>query len=1294
MPCLLLLTLLWWTVPAPAEGFICAGSQGSPTEKPLRAGATAKPARISQSGTTGTRRSLVIFARFKGEGTTLPSWAADIFNPDLPGSFSHFYDTMSFGKLQVRGEVAPRVYESVKPASAYLSGNSSEQGQFGQFSQEILSQADQDIDFSQFDNDGPDGIPNSGDDDGVVDAVFIVLERIPAGFLLSEATGISTLGFDDPLSTADTGAEGQAVQIFPKQGTIQQGRFFAEAAGAICHEYGHVLGLPDLYNTEFFRKPGAGPEEDGAGVGAWCLMGWGATGWNGNDGPNSFCAWSRMQLGWANVEEVAQPQEQLRLGDVGKAGDLYKIPLDDREYFLLEYRTRAGSYYDRHLPGVGLLIWHVASLAGLVDLACADGKWRDAGYPLGKEPDPQGSSNNLDFWAHDERYAQAHHGNLGDETDPFDGVRFRDFTPQTNPSSYSLDGTRSVRVEGIHFESGQAIAQVQVDSARLEVGAVRLRDPDGNGVLSPGEKATLQFWLANSGGLTLPGVRVVLSTADSLLRIERPEARFGIVELVPRARLLPGEEFPQVSLKEDPKSNRQLKMALEVFAGETLLNRHEFNLPIASTFQWSGQVRDEEGNGVEGIKIRISGSSQYSVTTARDGAFQIDLVPGSYSVSAWNATSSFEQSFTLDLAADRFSEWVLDATYPVSGTVRDPQGQPIPNASIYADMSRLVGGYSFRGFGYAPSARDGTYSLQLAKGTYSISVTAKGLPDQSLLDVWVDGPQTLDIDLKKGVRLSVQVADEQGKGQSLSARLYRALYWGSGLMRSSSLQTDIKGRGSAEIIPGAYLATFPMFTLFLPVFTDTAVRVVQQQEVRTIGRVEDETAEPFLNSYLTFTPPAPYNQSWGTIADDGTYRAYLSPGRSQVVFGGGDQGRMLRQSVGEYTAAKDGVFDVRVPRGELVIGRLTDQGGQGRAGLEVQAFSAEARVAYSGRTQEQGVFRLYLQPGTYELTGIEGTATFFDLGSVDAPFVDTLKLQQPAGGRLRGQVVDTQGYPIEQALVVLTRDDRILTRAFAYYFGVPQFFQSGGLAAAVLSGDKGAYLLHSQPGTYDLIVLPAYGMGVGRLLRSVELAGERTQKLVLPTSERVYQVYGQILEEPDTPGGEIVLQFLDEKAGVIAQFSDMGFRGYEAGIPAGHYQLRAGRLGPVGGFEQVYEISSVSIDRDMRWDIDLAGATTAVAEEEATRPQGFALHPNYPNPFNPTTTIRFTLPQPGEAELSIYNLLGQRVATLIHGVQEAGPHVLQWNGRDEQGRELASGVYFYRLQAGTQVETRKLLLLR
>jgi immune inhibitor A len=365
--------ILLWAAPALAEGFLCAGSQGPLTDESLLPDIAAKPARIAQLNTTGTRQALVLFARFKGDpANPVPSWAADLLNPDLPGSIAHFYDTMSFGKLKIRGKVGPRGYESAQPASAYLASDPTEPGRFGQFTREVLAQADQDLDLARFDNDGLDGVPDSGDDDGVVDVVFLVLEHLPARFLLSEATGIASLGFGTPLTPADRGAGGQAVQILAAQGTIQQGRFFAETAGAICHEYGHVLGLPDLYDTAFLRTPGAGPEEDRAGVGAWCLMGWGATGWKGNDGPNSFCAWSRLQLGWASLAETASTREQLQLPEVGKRGEIYRIPVGDHEELLLEHRTRRGCYYDRNIPGEGVLLWHLSR--GQLDLVCADGR--------------------------------------------------------------------------------------------------------------------------------------------------------------------------------------------------------------------------------------------------------------------------------------------------------------------------------------------------------------------------------------------------------------------------------------------------------------------------------------------------------------------------------------------------------------------------------------------------------------------------------------------------------------------------------------------------------------------------------------------------------------------------------------------------------------------------------------------------------------------------------------------------------------------------------------------------------
>lgn len=93
-------------------------------------------------------------------------------------------------------------------------------------------------------------------------------------------------------------------------------------------------------------------------------------------------------------------------------------------------------------------------------------------------------------------------------------------------------------------------------------------------------------------------------------------------------------------------------------------------------------------------------------------------------------------------------------------------------------------------------------------------------------------------------------------------------------------------------------------------------------------------------------------------------------------------------------------------------------------------------------------------------------------------------------------------------------------------------------------------------------------------------------------------------------------------------------------------------------------------------------------------PRGFTLFPNTPNPFNPDTRIAFTLSQPALARLTVYNLLGQEVVRLLEASLPAGVHQVPWNGRDHRNNPVASGVYFYRLQAGEQTQTRKMLLLR
>jgi hypothetical protein len=107
------------------------------------------------------------------------------------------------------------------------------------------------------------------------------------------------------------------------------------------------------------------------------------------------------------------------------------------------------------------------------------------------------------------------------------------------------------------------------------------------------------------------------------------------------------------------------------------------------------------------------------------------------------------------------------------------------------------------------------------------------------------------------------------------------------------------------------------------------------------------------------------------------------------------------------------------------------------------------------------------------------------------------------------------------------------------------------------------------------------------------------------------------------------------------------------------------------------------------WRIDALQVTSAPPP-----PARLALYPNVPNPFNPTTRIRFALPQAGKVELDIFDVRGRRVCRLVDAWLEAGEHETSWDGRDGQGRNVASGVYFDALRTAAGVESRKLVLLR
>jgi hypothetical protein len=134
---------------------------------------------------------------------------------------------------------------------------------------------------------------------------------------------------------------------------------------------------------------------------------------------------------------------------------------------------------------------------------------------------------------------------------------------------------------------------------------------------------------------------------------------------------------------------------------------------------------------------------------------------------------------------------------------------------------------------------------------------------------------------------------------------------------------------------------------------------------------------------------------------------------------------------------------------------------------------------------------------------------------------------------------------------------------------------------------------------------------------------------------------------------------------------------------------------PGGCYSPVTFNCQVDATPDPEWDalwaeaLDLEAATALKAVPTETRIIG-----NYPNPFNPSTTIRYALSVDSPVSVRVYNMLGQEVATLVNGFQKAGEQSVEWHGTNNFGQAVASGLYIYRLQAGNTVLTQKMLFTK
>ncbi|MCP4230449.1 MAG: M6 family metalloprotease domain-containing protein [bacterium] len=343
-----------------------------------------------------------------------------IFSDDTypTGSVRDWYQVNSYDQYDIEGGVYGWYRTTDDYNYNYNDQNYGLSWGGGAVARKAAELSDPDVDFGDYDNDGPDGVPNSGDDDGYVD-LFLVFHAGPCGSQTGDVNDIWSHKSSIYYTTDDPRNGGGYIHI--SDYAIQPEEKPDESIitiSVICHEMGHVLGLPDFYDYSRWTL----------GIGLWGLMGYGAWGGDGIDGryPAHFCAWSKVEMGWITPTVVTSDMNDVLLRPVEQYEDVYKIWRDGspgQEYFLIENRQNIG--FDSTLKGTGILIWHIDETIGdaddMVDLEEADGL-DDLENGDGERPDP-------------------YTDNIGDDGDPYPGSSSAvEFSPNSYPDSDDNDG--------------------------------------------------------------------------------------------------------------------------------------------------------------------------------------------------------------------------------------------------------------------------------------------------------------------------------------------------------------------------------------------------------------------------------------------------------------------------------------------------------------------------------------------------------------------------------------------------------------------------------------------------------------------------------------------------------------------------------------------------------------------------------------------------------------------------------------------------------------------------------------
>jgi M6 family metalloprotease-like protein len=1223
----------------------------------------------------------------------------ELFDGPWPtGTLSKYFKDMSYGQFLVSGKVKGW-YQISQNSTFYEADASLNNENMKYFLKEAFDLADNDIDFRQYDNDGPDDIPNSGDDDGYVDVIFL----INAANNIAQHFFMYSLWFNgSPYETKDIGINGTPIKIdeYTMQNAIEGDAMMG--IGVFCHELGHSLGLPDLYDIDLSSQ----------GICNWGLMGY----YYSNSRPTGMTAWSKVHLGWI-VPQVIKEDSQIELKnsyDYPEAVILWKNGNPGKEYFLLENRQKIG--FDATVPGSGLLVWHID-----------EEKFRFGNENYGFDNSGNSDENHRGV---DLLKADGLNNDFGSSGDPFPGTSQNvSFNKNTNPSSkdYNKEDT-GIAVDNISMANLKVNFNVSISKsfintiitspqAEAHYNSKNIIEITGSAYadgfkyykLFYGEGEQPQSWIPIGSSSTpiqqgllgeLTNVNIttensfkiklaVYNSSDSSVTYQKiflsPEYSLGWPQIV-EGRIT----SPSVSVADINADGE-----LEVIVGNSNVN----------SFQNKLYVWKNNGELLTGWPKTLDGQNIYAPAVGDvdgDGEFEIfvntrsltyGLRADGQTIAGWpKGSGAYSSPVLTDVDGDLLPEIIVADysnqkvfVYKSSGsdligwpqsTDSNPYFSPV-TGDINGDGKIEIISLTTTGKIYAWN-KEGSllkgFPIQFNEPTYDFN-------DSPILLADVNGDKKLEIICRRGK--NIYVYDGTGillQGWPRSIETGEQVFIAAGDLNNDSLDEIIVSAKKLYVWKGdgTYLDNWPI-----------TISNSGGNTSPILGDVngDNETDIVFVNDYqiYAYDNQAKLISGWPKkipqFVKQGywSFYEYYSPclvdldndNNVEVVLGAENEVIIwdLPFSFGsenmKWPKWQNNIWNTGSSNNQITMypkpfanfkathntGEMPDtvHFSDNSKGLVTERQWDFGDKTYSS---EKNPIHVYHSLGKYSVS---------------------LKVTGPGGSN-----TNTVKNCIEVAALPPTADFTA-DKSSSYDSLTVRFWDKSkgsvtswkwNFGNGVLSTEKNPVCTFTSVDTFT-VTLTVGGPG-----------GSNTK--IMKDYIKISEPAADFAADTTSGIGYVNVNFTDKSLGHIQQWKwEFGDGNVSSQRNPSHIYTYVDTftvsltIVSSGGTKKITKENFIKIQRP----VDVVQINSIPTE--------FRLHQNYPNPFNPTTTIQFDLPRTSHVSLKVFNMVGQEITTLSSSEYSAGCYKLNWDAS-----KLSSGIYFYQLITNDYSAIKKMILLK